>query len=161
MNLLEHIAQTDPADAQDLIIREFTETGDVFAQYTYLVELSSLMAPMTDAEREESTDVADCQSKVWILVRLDDAGRIRVVADSDTLIVRSVLSIFVALLDGKPAGRIDISFLDRFVYETELKETFSSARLKGFGAIKRTIAELIAPSREDERKPVAALDESK
>ena len=58
----------------------------------------------------------------------------------------------MALIDGKPADRIDIASLDRFVNETELKETFSSARLKGFGAIKRTIAELIAPSREDGRK---------
>lgn len=152
MNLLENIAHADPAQAQDLIIREFTEMGDVFAQYTYLVELSSLMAPMTDAERGASTDVADCQSKVWVLARLDDAGCVRIVADSDTLIVRSVLGIFVALIDGKPADRIDIASLDRFVNETELKETFSSARLKGFGAIKRTIAELIAPSREDGRK---------
>ena len=143
MNLLEKISHADPAVAQDLIIREFTELGDIFAQYTYLVELSALMPPMSKAEQLASTNVADCQSKVWVLASVDAAGRIHVRADSDTLIVRSVLSIFVALLDGKPANRADIASLDRFIGETELKEAFSSARLKGFGAIKRTIAELI------------------
>ncbi len=132
-------------EAQDRLVAAFEAVGDVFSQYTLLVELSADLEPLTDEEKEAATLVGKCQSQVWVLAG-DPAGfgpAAPLRADSDTLIVRGVLCCMLALLEGRTADEIGRARFD-FVQRTELKDAFSDERLNGFSAIERTIKHVVA-----------------
>ena len=77
--------------AQAALIREFQELGDGFEQYAYLIELAALLPPMAPEEKTEERLVRGCQSHVWLALRSEN-GRFYATADSDTFIVKGVLS---------------------------------------------------------------------
>lgn len=133
----------------DLIVEEFASVGDIFSQYTLLVELSSRLPVLTESQKESCTLVDKCQSQVWVRLELCDtdwaedaaeAGepRVHLIAESDTLIVRGVLYLLARLVDGRSAR--EVSQLEAtFVMRTELRDAFTSERLNGFKEIVRTI----------------------
>ena len=124
--------------AQENIIQSISEAGDIFSQYTYLISLASKLPEMSDEERLLSTTVDKCQSQVWIYISFNNDGSICMHADSDTLIVKSVLYLMKVLIDNRMPGEIqDIKF--NFLQETELIDTFSDTRLNGFDEILKTI----------------------
>lgn len=148
MQLLDSINGATFDKAQDAIVAEFNSLGDVFGQYTYLVELSAQLPSFTEEEKQESALVDKCQSQVWIRARalpndesLESHPRLSLDMESDTLIVRGMLLLMRALFHGRTLEEVDaakVTFVDR----TELKDAFSDERLNGFQAIERTIKAL-------------------
>lgn len=130
-------------EAQQIIIDNINAAGDVLSQYTYLISLSKQLPSMSENEKASSIMVDKCQSQVWLLVSVDH-GRTCIKADSDTLIVRSVLWILVTLLSERTPKEIASAHL-RFIAETELADAFSSERTSGFKAIVKTIQNVVAP----------------
>lgn len=148
MQLLDDLSGLSFDEAQDAIVREFESLGDVFGQYTYLVEISALLPAFTDEEKERATLVDKCQSQVWIHAEplpasesADGQPRLSLGVESDTLIVRGVLLLMQALFQGRTLQEVEaakVTFVDR----TDLKDAFSDERLNGFLAIERTIKSL-------------------
>lgn len=128
-------------EEQQLVIDELNSLGDVFGQYTYLLELSATLPVLSDEEKSACTLVGGCQSQVWLLVSEKDDGTIGIRADSDTLIVRGILSLTISLLDGRAACEIEAANI-AFVEKTDLKAAFSDERLNGFASICATIKTL-------------------
>lgn len=124
--------------AQEQIIKKLNETGDIFSQYTYLISLSAKLPEMSEDERKSSVTVDKCQSQVWIKIDFNNDGTIRMSADSDTLIVKSVLYLMKTLIDNRTAEEIKNVEFD-FIQKTELIDTFSDTRLNGFNEILKTI----------------------
>ncbi|MEQ3363371.1 SufE family protein [Raoultibacter massiliensis] len=128
-------------EEQQLVIDELNSLGDVFGQYTYLLELSATLPVLSDEEKSACTLVGGCQSQVWLLVSKKDDGTVGIRADSDTLIVRGILSLMVSLLDGRTACEIRAANI-AFIEKTDLKAAFSDDRLNGFTSICATIKTL-------------------
>ncbi len=124
--------------AQEQIIKKLNETGDIFSQYTYLISLSAKLPEMSEDERKSSVTVDKCQSQVWIKIDFNNDGTIRMSADSDTLIVKSVLYLMKTLIDNRTPEEIENVEFD-FIQKTELIDTFSDTRLNGFNEILKTI----------------------
>ena len=78
---------------------------------------------------------------IWLLVSKKDDGTVGIRADSDTLIVRGILSLMVSLLDGRTACEIRAANI-AFIEKTDLKAAFSDDRLNGFTSICATIKTL-------------------
>lgn len=88
----------------------FEEIADDFAfldewedRYRYVIELGRGMAPLDGALRVPATKVEGCASQVWIVPRVDGAGREAVFdfeGDSDALIVRGLIAVLHALYAG-------------------------------------------------------------
>ena len=75
---------------------EFASLPDGFARYSYLTELSALLSPPREV-RQDQFLYRGCQSKVWLHVTVEN-GLCHLAADSDTLIIRGILSLFRELL---------------------------------------------------------------
>ena len=126
---------------QQDIVAAFSDLGDIFAQYTYVVELSTELPVMDERRKEDSVLVDKCQSLVWINASVDENGCVSLEAESDTLIVRGVLMLLLSLLNGRSVEEIRdarVSFLE----DTDLRDAFSDDRLSGFASICKTIKSL-------------------
>ena len=124
---------------QQQIIQEFTEIGDRFDQYAYLIELACLHEPMPEEAKTEGNLVKGCQSHVWLDIRVEN-GILSFSSDSDTLILRGILYLLAKMFNNKPCMEIadtEVTFLS----ETEIMDTFESDRQKGIGYVIRTIQE--------------------
>lgn len=111
---------------------EFDSLPDGFARYTYLTELSALLAPPPQV-RQEKYSYRGCQSKVWLRATAED-GLCHLAADSDTLIIRGILALFQEVLEGQPVGEVLAADFD-LLRELNLSEHFSSTRTAGVAGL--------------------------
>ena len=111
---------------------EFDSLPDSFTRYTYLVELAALL-PKTEGLCREERLYRGCQSQVWLWVR-QEGTLCRLSTDSDTLIIRGILALFVALLDGKPADEVCAARFD-LLDTLGIAEHFNSQRTSGIAGL--------------------------
>ena len=70
--------------------------------------------------------IKGCQSQVWLEATSAD-GKINYIADSDSVITKGMIALFVRVLDGEPIDEVltaDLSFIDK----TGLKEHLAPTR---------------------------------
>lgn len=129
----------NPVDViQKELIEEINSTGDGFEQYSYLLELSLDLPESSENLKREENLIKGCQSKVWISMRIDDDGKLKIEADSDTLIMRGLLMILYRMFEGQKMN--DIADVKVSIFEdTELFAGFDSVRQKGIGYIIKEI----------------------
>jgi cysteine desulfuration protein SufE len=87
------------------LIEEFEELGDWADQCEVLIDMGKEMSPMDDALKLEDTKVHGCQSNVWMVAEFKDT-RIELIADSDAMIVRGLLTVILMLYSGRTAEEI-------------------------------------------------------
>lgn len=111
---------------------EFASLPDGFSRYSYLVELAALLPRAEDLQQEERL-YRGCQSQVWLRVERKE-GRCRLAADSDTLIIRGVLALFVDLLDDRPAEEV-LAARFHLLDDLGIGEHFTSRRAGGIAGL--------------------------
>lgn len=121
----------------DRLAAEFRQLEDEFLRYSYLVELGGLLPSMSPAERAAADRFPGCQSRVWLHMELRD-GRFRLQADSDAVILRGLLYVFVTVYDGASPAEIAGSVFHP-LEELGLTESFSPQRQGGVAGIMEAI----------------------
>jgi cysteine desulfuration protein SufE len=114
------------AEKQETLIEELGLFQDWTERYEYVIGLGKKLAPMDEASKKPSHLIKGCQSQVWLDAWAED-GTVRFSADSDSLITKGMIALFVRVLDGEKADDIltaDMSFIDR----TGLKEHLAPTR---------------------------------
>lgn len=114
------------ADKQELVLEELALFQDWTERYEYVIGLGKKLAPMDAASRNPEHLIKGCQSQVWLDAR-PEAGKVRYFADSDSLITKGMIALFVRVLDGETPDDIltaDMGFIDR----TGLKEHLAPTR---------------------------------
>lgn len=128
-------------ERQDMLVEKINGLGDCFEQFSYLIFRSGTLSPMQEEKKTDKNMIRGCQSVVWADIRIEN-DRMFFEADSETLIIKGILSIFEELLNGTPVSEIrstSIDILDR----TELMVTFESERVIGIKSILRAVRQLI------------------
>ncbi len=111
---------------------EFLSLPDAFSRYSYLAELSSLLAPPEDI-RDENNRYNGCQSLVWLAIESKN-GHCELNGDSDTLIIRSILFLFKELLDGQDIADVLRAEFD-LLSALDIAELFSPSRKVGVAGL--------------------------
>ncbi len=114
------------ADKQQEVLDELELFQDWQERYEYVIGLGKKLPPMDDTRRTDDLLIKGCQSQVWLDAELDD-GRVRYLADSDSVITKGMIALFVRVLDDQKPDDIltaDLSFIDR----TGLKEHLAPTR---------------------------------
>lgn len=116
---------TIPEKQQELL-DELGLFQDWTERYEYVIGLGKKLPPMDDAAKDGEHLIKGCQSQVWLDAWMDD-GKVRYAADSDSVITKGMIALFVRVLDGEAPDAIltaDMSFVDR----TGLKEHLAPTR---------------------------------
>lgn len=70
-------------------------------RYSYITELGNKLPELGEEAKRSENLVQGCMSQVWVDAHLDNEGRVRYVANSDTAVVRGIVAIILAAFDGK------------------------------------------------------------
>lgn len=114
------------ADKQQLLIEELALFQDWTERYEYVIGLGKKLAPMAETSKTPEHLIKGCQSQVWIDAT-SDGTKVHYTADSDSLITKGMIALFVRVLDGESPDDIltaDMGFIDR----TGLKEHLAPTR---------------------------------
>lgn len=114
------------AEKQQQLLDELDLFQDWTERYQYVIDLGKKLDPMAEELLTPDRLIKGCQSQVW----LDSSmvgDTVRYQADSDSLITKGMIALFVRVLDGEKPDDIlqaDMSFID----QTGLKEHLAPTR---------------------------------
>lgn len=119
---------------QDEIIGEFSLLdGDMEMTVFYIMELGQKLPVMPEADKTEDNVVKGCQSKVWLISKLEE-GKIYFTADSNTAITKGLVSLLVRIFNGQTPDTIlnaDLYFMNKIGMERFI----GTQRSNGFAAM--------------------------
>jgi len=114
------------ADKQQEILEELSFFPDWQERYEYVIGLGRKLPAMPEEMKAPANLIKGCQSQVWLDARIS-GGKVRYWADSDSVITKGMIALFVRVLDDETPDAIlsaDLSFIDR----TGLKEHLAPTR---------------------------------
>ena len=114
------------AEKQEQLLEELSLFQDWTERYEYVISLGKKLPPMDDSAKNPDHLIKGCQSQVWLDADFE-GGVVRYSADSDSVITKGMIALFVRVLDGERVDSIltaDMGFIDR----TGLKEHLAPTR---------------------------------
>jgi len=118
---------------QNEIIEDFSFLPQWEERYAYLIELGQKMEPLIEEYKTEENIVRGCQSTVWLHRECVD-GKVHLLADSDSLIVKGLAALLLKVFSGQPAEDVLAADLSFFA-ETGMDQHLSSQRANGLMAM--------------------------
>lgn len=109
------------------LIEAYNGLNDQLMQYEFLLQLAGETPLPEEKWKNESTRIRNCQTDSWIIMRVEQ-NRFFMSVDSDSLLIRGILSIYVYLLDGRLLSEVMDTPLS-FMENTDIKKQLSLARL--------------------------------
>ena len=114
------------AAKQQELLDELALFQDWTERYEYVIGLGRKLPPMPETAKTSEHLIKGCQSQVWLDATFED-GKVRYLADSDSVITKGMIALFVRVLDGETHDAIltaDLSYIDK----TGLKEHLAPTR---------------------------------
>ena len=120
-------------ELQDNIIDEFSAFDDWMDKYALLIDLGNSLPPLDERYKTESNLIEGCQSRVWLQADFVD-GKIHLQGESDSVIVKGIVSLLIQVLnDHTPQEILDADLY--FIEKVGLKEHLSPTRSNGLVAM--------------------------
>ena len=104
---------------QDEIIEEFALFDNKNDQYGYIIELGKKLNELPKEDYKDENLIKGCQSKVWLTAQKSENNgetHIKYFADSDSTLVKGLVSLLMRVLSEQPAKEItssDLYFIDK------------------------------------------------
>ena len=114
------------AERQQDLLDELSLFQDWTERYEYIISLGKKLPGLPDELKTADRLIKGCQSQVWLNAE-KDAEIVHYQADSDSLITKGMIALFVRVLDGANADDILTSDLD-FIEKTGLKDHLAPTR---------------------------------
>ena len=124
-------------------------------RYEYIISLGKQLPPLPEQYRKEENLIRGCQSRVWVGMELQ-GERFMIHADSDSLITKGLIAIFIRLLSGLTPQEIldaDLQRLDT----AGLKEHLASTRANALTTMADTILRKAEACVSAKRNPGARI----
>lgn len=129
--LIRSVSRESIARKQQELLDELGLFQDWTERYEYVIGLGRKLDPLPESAKVPEKLIKGCQSQVWLDCQ-GSAGAVRYFADSDSLITKGMIALFVRVLDGEPADAIlqaDMGFIEK----TGLKEHLAPTRANALG----------------------------
>ena len=108
-----------------------------------LMQWGEHMAPLSEAERTDANRVYGCESQVWLVGEYRD-GRWQFRAASDARLIRGLLAVLLARIDGLDGSELATLDLGQWFAQLGLSRQLSPSRSNGLHAVLQRIRELAA-----------------
>jgi len=130
----------------DAIADDYLALDDAEDRYRLLIELGRTLPSMPAALKTDASKVRGCSANVWVYP-VEEAGRLRFLADSDAHITKGIVALIVALVDGRTSGELKALNIEGRLAPFELSRQLSANRTQGIPsmiALVRATAERLA-----------------
>lgn len=119
----------------------FTEARGWEQRARLLMQWGERLAPLDDAEKTESNRVHGCESLVWLVAVVDD-GQWRFKATSDARLLRGLLALLLARVQGLASAELAQLDIRGWFSELGLERQLSPSRSNGLHAVLQRMAQL-------------------
>lgn len=119
------------------LLDDMSVFDDWTERYEYIISLGRKLPPMPEKYRKNSNLIKGCQSRVWVGTELQ-GGLLIIHADSDSLITKGLIALFIRLLSGLSPADILAADLSK-LNECGLKEHLASTRANALSSMAATI----------------------
>ncbi|MCC6933947.1 MAG: SufE family protein [Deltaproteobacteria bacterium] len=111
----------------------FIELNDWEERYRYIIELGKELPPIEEQFKTDEYKLFGCQSNVWLkpITSADKPNCLDFVADSDSQIVKGLISLVRFLLVGKSAQEVLDFDIENLFSEIHLREHLTPGRSDG------------------------------
>lgn len=113
-------------EKQERLLEDLDIFQDWTERYEYVIGLGKKLEPLREEARDSDHLIKGCQSQVWLDAEKKD-GLVYYYADSDSLITKGMIALFIGVLNGESADEILTADMD-FVERTGLKEHLAPTR---------------------------------
>lgn len=114
-------------------------------RYGYVIELGRQPPAIPATLRTEDNQIFGCQSQVWYLAAKDpETGDMRILIDSDALIVKGLAAIVMLATNRKPAGEVASADIHGLFESLGLLSHLSPTRGNGLRAMISTVQKIAA-----------------
>ncbi len=114
------------AEKTQQLLEELSFFQDWQERYEYVISMGKKLSHMDDALKTPERTIKGCQSQVWLESKCED-GIMNYTADSDSLITKGMIALFVRVLDGHTPDEVLTADMS-FIQETGLKEHLAPTR---------------------------------
>jgi len=124
-------------EIQDDIIEEFETFDDWMDKYQLLIDIGNSLEPLDEQYKTPQFLIEGCQSRVWVHAEYTD-GMVILKAESDTVIVKGIVTLLLRVLSGRTPQEIldtDLYFIEKI----GLKEHLSPTRSNGLVSMVKQI----------------------
>jgi cysteine desulfuration protein SufE len=111
------------------IIEEFALFDSWDDKYEYIIDLGKRLPTLDPKFKTDENRVRGCQSSVWLVSDYHD-GKVFYQADSDSLIVKGLVSMLIRVLSGRTPDEIMTARLD-FIREIGMTTHLAQTRSNG------------------------------
>ncbi|CAH8257411.1 unnamed protein product [Arabidopsis lyrata] len=91
---------TKTTDKLRILVSEFRSLTEPIDRVKRLLHYAATLAPLDDSARVSANRVTGCTTQVWLEIKMDEFGRMRFKADSDSEISKGFCSCLIWILDG-------------------------------------------------------------
>ncbi len=124
---------------------ELAELVDWDERYDYLIDLGRLLPALTAEEQRAENLVQGCMSTVWLTLSWQgDPPKVLIRADSDSLIIKGLIVLLLAIYQGRTQHEISQIDEMQVFREFGLDQHLSPQRRNGLFAMVKRIKRLVA-----------------
>lgn len=119
------------------LLEDLSVFDDWTDRYEFIISQGRHLPPLPEKYRTPEHLIKGCQSQVWVGAELQE-GKLIIHADSDSLITKGLIAIFIRLLSGLTPQEVlaaDLSRLDA----SGLREHLASTRANALNTMAETI----------------------
>ncbi len=123
---------------QDEIVAEFQQFDDWLDRYELLIDYGNSLPAINEKLKTPQNIIEGCQSRVWISAKLNEENCIVLQGDSDTVLVKGIVSLLVRIYSNQTPKDVLENEL-YFVEKIGLQEHLSPTRSNGLLAMIKQI----------------------
>lgn len=119
------------AEIENEIVDEFALFDSWNDKYEYIIDLGKKLPPLEDQYKLDENRVRGCQSTVWLVADYKN-GKVFFKAESDSVIVKGLISMLIRVLSGQTPDEIinaKLEFIQKIGMTTHLAQTRSNGLL--------------------------------
>ena len=105
---------------------------DPMDKYVQIIEFGKKNSGMMDTNKNDNNRILGCASLAWVQVINNKNNIYNILIDSDTLIVKGLLSILKHIIDGENSKEINQLDIVCLLKEVGLEDSITSQRTNGF-----------------------------
>ena len=104
-------------------------------KYEYIIDLGKKLPPMDEALKTEETKVKGCMSQVWLVALEQNDNKLKIIADSDAIIVRGLIALVLKIFDGASREEIKQVNISELFKKLELDSNIAGTRRNGLASM--------------------------
>ena len=122
----------------ETIVEDFEFIEDWEDRYKYIIDLGKSLDPLSENDYNKQNKVDGCASQVWLVIKEEQIKEKTILefkADSDSFLVKGLLTIIISIFSGKaPSDILKINY-DNELKKLNLKENISQQRSNGLTSV--------------------------